>query len=146
LHPSAQPSIPPPEQILMQERGCFFWSRVSVRSVGVECEDEHDEERKEISTFEPRRPELSFGISRRWDVAVPGKDSLREDHPASSLYPLPLFCIFLSVFALCSSCWPISMTFRGNQTWSLYYKDSRFVSFIDSRIERYSWLGNYRNK
>lgn len=61
--------------------GCFFWSRVSVRSVGVEYEEEHDEERKEISTFGPRRPELSFGISRRWDVAAPGEG--REDHPAS---------------------------------------------------------------
>lgn len=82
----AQPSISPPEQIPAQERGevtVSFGATLACSPQEQNTKTDSTRARKEISTFEPRRPELSFGISRRWDVAAPEEGSLREDRPAS---------------------------------------------------------------
>lgn len=128
--------------------GCFFWSSVSVQS--AEYEGKHGEERKEISTFKPRRPELSFGISRRWDVAAPGEGSLREDRPASLFAVSVLhFCCPSPLFVPRSWANFNDFSRQSSVIVILQSSDSWLVSLIDLRINwgaKDSWLGNYRNK
>lgn len=115
----------------VKERGdCFFWSNVSVQPAGTEYEDGLDEGKggnKHLRTPQARIIFRDFSKMRRRGSRR--RQSTREDRPAS-LSALPLFCIFSYVSALCSSCWPISMTFRGNRAWSLYYKVLALGSFL----------------
>lgn len=139
-------------------------SKVVVSFQGLACAQpskiEHEDERKEISTYLGfHRPELSYGIFRRWDDVArrerqqPGHERERENYPSS----LPLACIFSSSFS--SFLFFVLANFddfpRQSSMVVIFqsrraYKDSWVGSCLwsiwGSSSQGYSWLHNYRNK